>query len=92
MSLKSPLRIRVKDGELVISIGAKTLAEAFYRGSPDPRDDFMILNELKFAKHVAHQLAHHEAEDGSTDITCALDRAMWLVIENGSDAVAEVGE
>ena len=92
-----PLRALVQDGNLVISIGIRTLAFAFENGegnnpydeaSGEFKREFQIANPLQFAEDVCHEI-NDEGEDGSTPLTQFLDSMMDRAIENGSFGILD---
>lgn len=87
-----PLRALVQDGNLVISIGIRTLAFAFETSegnnpydpsSGDFKRELQIADPLQFAEDVCHEI-NGEGEDGSTPLTRFLDSMMDEAVNNGS--------
>ena len=87
-----PLRAVVQDGNLVVSIGIRTLAWAFEHGEGnnpydeslgDFKREYQIADPIQFAEDVCHEL-NDEGEDGSTPLTRFLDSIMDKAVENGS--------
>lgn len=81
---KSPLKLQIKDGELIISIGIDTLCFA----TQSEILDFKIINNIGFAKDILNELESEE-EDGTTLVHRMLDSAANNAIENGSEFVEE---
>lgn len=87
-----PLRVKVKQGRLVISIGVQTLAFAVENGSAFEvyvGEEYVgpkIMDRAAFARAVAVELKR-EDEDGSTLLTKMLDEAAELAMESGLDCV-----
>ena len=84
---KSPLRVLIEEGMLVISIGVDTLAFACEQGEA-LRDEFgnhrgAIIDNYQFADSVADAL-RIEDECGQTDLTRAIDRAFDLAVTSGA--------
>jgi hypothetical protein len=86
-----PLRAVVQDGNLVISIGIRTIAFAFENGegnnpydeaSGEFKREFQIADPLQFAEDICHEI-NDEGEDGSTPLTRFLDSMMDKAVENG---------
>ncbi|NIJ07264.1 hypothetical protein FHS31_000860 [Sphingomonas vulcanisoli] len=85
------LTVAVEDGRLVISIGIDTLMIAA-QGGNDWVEGTEILDADAFAAEIADRLENEEQEDGTTDIHLAIDRAVLLAIENGSEAIRLPGD
>ena len=95
---KDRLRIDVKGGKLIISVGIDTLARAFE--DSEYNEHFNDLSEIyeklycvtdhkEFAKEVALAL-QEEDEEGTTAVHVLLDEACENAIENGCEGVEEV--
>lgn len=87
---KSPLRILIEEGMLVISIGVDTLAFACEQGDA-LRDEWGnvrggVVDHMEFAQVVADALLI-EDEIGQTDVQKAIDRAFELAIGSGTESV-----
>lgn len=89
----NPLRIEMRDNQLIISIGLDTLAWAA-ENHPDLYDDendrglYKINDHIVFAKDVITELKDEE-EDGTTLVHRMIDEATMRAISNGSQAVSE---
>jgi hypothetical protein len=95
---KSPLEVSVKNGAIIISIGAETLAGAFEEseyGKPFDIDSnnwkakFKVTDPEEFAQEVARALQVEE-EDGTTMVHTLLDQACINAVEDGALGVEEV--
>lgn len=88
---KSPLRVVVKDGMLVISIGVETLkwaaenCEKFWLPLTD-KGALVVGNVGQFAMDV-RQVLRQEEEDGTTPVHLLLDKAFESVMENGAEGL-----
>lgn len=88
---KEPLRVSVKDGRLVISIGVETLCFAaehcnlFYDGEKD-RYTLKVTDKATFAKEVVRALEHEE-EDGTTPVHLLFDNAFEYAVGDGCEGV-----
>ncbi len=89
---KMPLRAVVRDGCLVISVDAETVKFAT-ENHPDFWDGeagvytLIVKNKLKWLRSVVDSLNSESAEDGSTILTSAMDKALALAAENGEVGV-----
>ena len=90
----NPLSVKVKNGELRISIGVNTLAHAVtYADWANPYDEqtgdyirtFAIADAETFAKDVALAM-QREKEDGSTPLSYFLDKMTEAALDDGSVA------
>lgn len=87
---KSPLRILIEEGMLVISIGVDTLVFACEQGEA-LRDEWgnargVVVDHMEFAQVVADAL-QIESCSGQTDLQVVIDKAMELAIESGTESV-----
>lgn len=95
--IDQPLKVSVRDGELVIRIGATVLAKAFECAEfnnpfDDKTDDFKKLGQVVFPVMFAREVRdalRHEEEDGSTFVTDMLDKAMSYAFEQGAVSIEE---
>ena len=86
------ITIKVKDDEVVVSMGIDTLAKfANIRYEEQLGDDVKVVDKKAFAKSVVHALQVEE-EDGTTEVHLMFDRAFDYVVEQGEDGVGEVME
>ncbi len=97
MNQFEPLAVSVKKGELVISIGADTLAVAlkfapwavlFDEIRNDYVQQYQVVDPVELAKDVRHAMLR-EREDGSSPLTDFLDAMTKAAIEDGSLGVDE---
>lgn len=79
------LSVKIKDGQLQISIGIALLAFATQQQNQWPEDLF-VSDIDKFSKSLASRL-RREQEDGTTPVHRMLDQAADEVIEQGDDGV-----
>lgn len=79
-----------EDGGLVMRIGRDNLVSAtnylphFYGTESNP---IKVLNEIAFAESVASAMNEEDANDGSSLLTMAIDKAIIKAIENGCESV-----
>lgn len=94
------LKVEIKHGRLVISIGTKALAESFELGPgneeydesiPDFKKRYKVTDHRAFAKEVLMAL-DNEDEDGSSLVTDLLDKACEAAIDDGADGIEEADE
>ena len=86
----SPLTVEVRDGCLVVRIGASTLATAF---DAHPEADRavswpVVVDQSHFAREVVQELKR-EKEDGTTLVHEMLDKAMLSAMEQGAEGLSE---
>jgi hypothetical protein len=95
---QSPLEVSVKNGAIIISIGAAALAQAFEESEyAKPYDveanswvaKFKVTDHEEFAREVARALQVEE-EDGTTMLHLLLDQACVEAVEAGGLGVEEV--
>lgn len=85
------LSCKIENDEIVIRCSIDTLAIA-WEMSPENEYDYddgnptPITNERAFAEEVVNEL-NREEEDGTTLVHRALDRAMYMAVENGAEGV-----
>ena len=88
----APLSVTVKQGQLSIVIGVKTLAHALKFAEwairyDEIRDDYVqpywVVDPEELAKDVMHAMLH-EHEDGSSPLSDFLDAMTKAAIEDGS--------
>lgn len=85
-----PLKIKIKDNVLCISIGVNTLAfalEHIPKAFSEPA--YKSTNNAAFAVDVQSELTREE-EDGANPVHLLLDEAINKAIENGSAFVEEI--
>lgn len=88
---KQELKVEVKGGRLVISIGIDTLAFAAenmdsnlsYDDDWKPTKGFTVSNKKEFAEDVLRELEREE-EDGTTPVHILLDSACEEAVNQGS--------
>lgn len=93
------LTVSVRNGQLVIAIGVRTLAHAVTHAdwankwqageSGEPGDyvrTFAITDAGTFAEEVAHMM-QEEAEDGSSPLSDFLDKMCEAAVDDGSEVV-----
>ena len=91
-----PLTVKVKDGQLVIAIGAQVLAHAATYGDWSHEYEqgelhgeyirrFAITDATQFAKDVLSAMLH-EREDGSTPLSDFIDKMSEAALDDGSTA------
>jgi len=80
------LNIKVNNGELMISIGIKTLKHACTVGRQYGCGDVVITNDGEFLEGLVSALKS-EQEDGATLIHQALDSAVSAMLENGEPGI-----
>lgn len=84
-----PLRVRVYNGRLNISIGVDTLAFAdLERRNFEHEKHYRILDSRQFAVDTAREM-EREDEIGASPLTNFLDDMMDKAIEQGSTAIKE---
>ena len=79
-----PLEVRIKGGQLFISIGIDTLCFATQFNF----EDFKITDREGFAKDILNELEREE-EDGTTLVHKMFDQAANSAVEDGSEYVEE---
>ena len=86
---KTPLSVKVEDGQLVIRIGVDTLAFAIANGDAFHDEEvrpFAIIDNTRFAKDIVIAMEAEE-EDGSSPLTEFIEEAAQAAIDDGSEAV-----
>lgn len=92
-----PLKVSVRNGRLIISIGVDVLAHAFKFAEwairyDDTKDDYVqpyqVVDASELAKDVMHAMLHERA-DGSTPLSDFLDAMTQAAVEDGSLGVDE---
>lgn len=88
MPIEYPLQARIERGQLVISIGLNTLANAVWRSPRLEQADcnYRVTDANQFAGEVISAMWVEE-EDGSSPLTNFLDDMAKAAIEDGSIAV-----
>lgn len=81
-----PLKIEIKNDQLVISVGISAFAFATQAADAWP-DNEVIVDESQFAKDIVHEL-QREDEQGSTPLHFLFDSLAQKALEQGSIAVA----
>jgi hypothetical protein len=90
-----PLEVKIKDNQLIISIGIATLSCAFERSDyANPFDEkngdfnqiLKVVDSLEFAKGVVMALEREEG-DGATPIHLLLDSACEAASEDGCEGI-----
>lgn len=84
------LKIKIQDGQLIISIGISTLVYAIQNG--DKWNGYgKITDEMGFAKDILSELDYEE-EDGTNPVHRMLDDAAIRAAEQGSQFVGDFVE
>lgn len=97
MSVETPLKVELKNGELVIHIGINILKFAaenmdscniYDEKSKEWKQLWKINNRVYFARDVIYALSE-EREDGSSKLTDLIDEACLKAIEDGSEGIED---
>lgn len=87
-TINAPLSARIENGQLVISVGVKTLAFAASNSPEQYMAGWKITDADGFAKDVLADLLS-ESENGEHTISRMLDQACGNAADQGSQHLAE---